>query len=75
MAAAILRELFRPPGLDDFPGPFARRARQVAEELRGLLQGSALAGAQTFHHRRTHLGFYRARPRARHSREGGNPLP
>ena len=51
------------------------RAAYTAEELRGLLQGSALAGAQTFHHRRTHLGFYRARPRARHSREGGNPLP
>lgn len=34
MAVATLDELFRLPALDDFPGPFARRARQVAVELR-----------------------------------------
>jgi hypothetical protein len=34
MAAAMLRELFRPGALDDFPGPFARRARQTVAELR-----------------------------------------
>ena len=30
----MLNDLFRPSGLDDFPGPFAARARRVAEELR-----------------------------------------
>jgi len=34
MAAAILRELFRPRAMADFPGPFATRARHAAEELR-----------------------------------------
>jgi hypothetical protein len=34
MAAAMLRELFRPRAMADFPGPFATRARQVVEELR-----------------------------------------
>lgn len=34
MAATMLRELFHPPAMHDFPGPFAHRARQVAEELR-----------------------------------------
>ncbi|HEV3438506.1 MAG TPA: hypothetical protein VG122_14175 [Gemmata sp.] len=34
MAVAMLRELFRPRAMADFPGPFAARARQVAEELR-----------------------------------------
>ena len=36
------------------------RAAYTATELAQLLQGSALADAQTFRHRRTHLGFYRA---------------
>jgi hypothetical protein len=34
MAAAMLRELFHPRAMADFPGPFASRARQVVEELR-----------------------------------------
>ncbi|MBA4190232.1 MAG: hypothetical protein C0467_19780 [Planctomycetaceae bacterium] len=34
MAAAMLRDLFRPRAMDDFPGPFALRAHEVAEELR-----------------------------------------
>jgi hypothetical protein len=34
MATAILRELFKLNEMDDFPGPFAHRARRVAEELR-----------------------------------------
>jgi hypothetical protein len=34
MAAAMLRELFDLNAMADFPGPFAHRARQVAEELR-----------------------------------------
>jgi hypothetical protein len=34
MATAMLRELFRPRAMADFPGPFASRARQVVEELR-----------------------------------------
>jgi len=36
------------------------RAAYTAQELTQLLHGSAMADAQTFHHRRTHLGFYRA---------------
>lgn len=36
MAATLLRELFRPRAMDDFPGPFARRARETAEQLREL---------------------------------------
>ncbi len=60
------------------------RAAYTAEELAELLEASALAGAKTFHHRRTHLGFYRAGPQAPSDREGlyaghsrgsGNPLP
>lgn len=34
MAAAMLRELFHSREMDDFPGPFARRARRAVEELR-----------------------------------------
>jgi hypothetical protein len=34
MPAAMLRDLFRPRAMADFPGPFATRARQVVEELR-----------------------------------------
>lgn len=34
MATALLRQLFRPPALDDFPGPFAARACRTARELR-----------------------------------------
>lgn len=34
MAAAMLRELLRPRAMDDFPGPFAHRARETAEQLR-----------------------------------------
>lgn len=34
MATAMLRQLFRPHALDDFPGPFATAARRVSEELR-----------------------------------------
>ena len=34
MAAPMLRELFDLSEMNEFPGPFARRARQVAEELR-----------------------------------------
>jgi hypothetical protein len=34
MASAMLRDLFRPKAVADFPGPFAARARQVIEELR-----------------------------------------
>jgi ubiquinone/menaquinone biosynthesis C-methylase UbiE len=55
------------------------RAAYTAKELRALLGASALAGAQTFEHRRTHLGFYRAAPHTDHShdqsrrgREGGS---
>ncbi len=48
------------------------RAAYTAEELEALLAASALAGARTFHHHRTHLGFYRARPQARRSREDGS---
>jgi ubiquinone/menaquinone biosynthesis C-methylase UbiE len=60
------------------------RAAYTEEELAGLLGSSALAGAQTFEHRRTHLGFYRARAAergpdsrdlSRPDREGGNPSP
>ncbi|MCE9561821.1 MAG: hypothetical protein K8U57_07185 [Planctomycetes bacterium] len=34
MAAAMLHSLFHPRAMDDFPGPFARLAREVTEELR-----------------------------------------
>jgi hypothetical protein len=34
MMGAILRELFRPRAMDDFPGPFAHRARETAKQLR-----------------------------------------
>ena len=34
MAVTMLRELFHLREMDDFPGPFARRARQVTAELR-----------------------------------------
>lgn len=34
MVAPMLRDLFRPQAMADFPGPFASRVRQVAEELR-----------------------------------------
>lgn len=34
MAAAMLRELFRPRDVQDFPGPFAHRARRLAAGLR-----------------------------------------
>lgn len=34
MATTMLRSLFRPREMDDFPGPFAHRARETAEELR-----------------------------------------
>ncbi|HET6574779.1 MAG TPA: hypothetical protein VFG68_14335 [Fimbriiglobus sp.] len=47
MGAAILYELFRPRGLDDFPGPFAVRARQVAEELRGQWERTSREAART----------------------------
>ena len=47
MAAAILNELFRPRGLDDFPGPFAVRARQVAEELRDQWERTSREAART----------------------------
>lgn len=40
------------------------RAAYTASELRALLRGSALADAEVFRHRRTHLGFVR-RPNAR----------
>jgi hypothetical protein len=36
MATAVLRELFDVRAMDDFPGPFARRARQTVAELRAL---------------------------------------
>lgn len=36
MATAVLKQLFRSRALDDFPGPFAERARHTAEELREL---------------------------------------
>lgn len=36
MATAILKQLFRSRALDDFPGPFAERARLTAGELREL---------------------------------------
>lgn len=35
MGTGMLHQLFGQPALADFPGPFARRARAVAEELRG----------------------------------------
>ena len=34
MATAMLEQLFRPPALTDFPGPFAAAARRAAEGLR-----------------------------------------
>ncbi len=37
MATAMLHELFRLREMDDFPGPFAPRARKVSEELRGIV--------------------------------------
>lgn len=59
------------------------RAAYTARELAGLVEASALAGAEAFEHRRTHLGFYRdgpagrglhsrdlSREKVRHSREG-----
>src|SRR5947208_1685385 len=46
MSAAILQQLFRPPALDDFPGPFARRAREVAMELRDLWERTCRAAAE-----------------------------
>lgn len=46
MATAMLDDLFRPPALDDFPGPFARRARQVAAELRGRWERTIRAAAE-----------------------------
>ncbi len=36
MPTVMLRSLFELPALEDFPGPFAHRARQVARELRRL---------------------------------------
>src|SRR5687767_6259379 len=34
MVTPLLQELFGSPDMNDFPGPFAHRARRVAEELR-----------------------------------------
>lgn len=45
MAAAMLGELFRSREMDDFPGPFARRARQVAAELRDVWEGTCREAA------------------------------
>jgi hypothetical protein len=47
LAAAILNELFLLPGLDDFPGPFAVRARQVTRELRDQWERTCREAANT----------------------------
>ena len=47
MSATLLHDLFGPPGLDDFPGPFAHRAREVAEELRAEWERTSRAAAET----------------------------
>ena len=46
MAATMIQELFRTRELDDFPGPFARRARQVAQELRVLWDHTCRTAAE-----------------------------
>ncbi|MBA4067104.1 MAG: hypothetical protein C0501_26035 [Isosphaera sp.] len=45
MGAAMLHQLFGQPTLADFPGPFARRARAVAGELRGDWDDTCRAAA------------------------------
>ncbi len=45
MAAAMLRDLFHLREMDDFPGPFAPRARQVAEALRDAWDRTSRAAA------------------------------
>jgi hypothetical protein len=45
MSAAVLRDLFQLSEMDDFPGPFARRAGRVAEELRRLWDRTCRAAA------------------------------
>ena len=47
MATTMLRELFRPHEMDDFPGPFAHRARRVAEELREDWNRTARTAAES----------------------------
>jgi hypothetical protein len=46
MSATMLRELFRPRAMEDFPGPFAHRAREVAEELRADWERTARTAAE-----------------------------
>jgi hypothetical protein len=46
MPATMLRELFRPRAMEDFPGPFAHRAREVAEELRTDWERTARKAAE-----------------------------
>jgi hypothetical protein len=46
MVATILQDLFRTHELDDFPGPFARRARQVALKLRELWNRTSREAAE-----------------------------
>lgn len=46
MAATMLRELFRPRAMEDFPGPFACRARETAEELRADWERTARTAAE-----------------------------
>lgn len=47
MPAAILQDLFRTRDLDDFPGPFAHRARQVVRELRELWNQTSQNAAES----------------------------
>lgn len=47
MVATVLHELFRAPELDDFPGPFARRARRVTRELRELWEATSRRAAES----------------------------
>lgn len=46
MSAVMSRDLFRLPDLEDFPGPFAERARTVAGELRERWEGACRDAAE-----------------------------
>jgi len=45
MAGAMLRELFDQPTMNDFPGPFACRAKVAVDELRGSWERTCRAAA------------------------------
>lgn len=47
MTSPMLRELFRPRVVSDFPGPMARKARQVADQLRAAWDRSWRSAVET----------------------------